>query len=57
MRVRNASRIQESKRAFRRQLAQRPVAEKLRLLDVLRERAIAIKKAAKVYRTTLRRLA
>jgi hypothetical protein len=50
--------MQESKRAFRRQLAQRPVAEKLRLLDVLRERAIAIKKTAKDYRTTaLRRLA
>jgi hypothetical protein len=33
----------ESKRAFHRDLAARPVAEKLRLLDVLRERQIAIR--------------
>ena len=32
----------ESKRALRRQLAARPVAEKLRMLDALRERALAI---------------
>ncbi len=31
-------RILESKRALRRSLAQRPVAEKLALLDVLRDR-------------------
>ena len=34
--------ILESKRAMRRNLAARPVAEKLRMLDALRERALAI---------------
>ena len=34
--------ILESKRALRRNLAARPVAEKLRMLDALRERALAI---------------
>jgi hypothetical protein len=33
----------ESKRALRRELASRPVAEKLRLLDALRERELAIR--------------
>jgi len=33
----------ESKRALRRHLAARPVAEKLRLLDALRERELAIR--------------
>jgi len=33
----------DSKRALRRQLAARPVAEKLRLLDALRERELAIR--------------
>ncbi|MEI7936815.1 MAG: hypothetical protein WCK27_09015 [Verrucomicrobiota bacterium] len=33
----------ESKRALRRQLAARPVAEKLRMLDALRERELAIR--------------
>ena len=33
----------ESKRALRRQLAVRPVAEKLRMLDALRERELAIR--------------
>lgn len=32
-----------SKRALRRDLAARPLAEKLRLLDVLRERELAIR--------------
>lgn len=32
-----------SKRAVRRELAARPVAEKLRMLDVLRERELAIR--------------
>jgi len=32
-----------SKRAFRRDLAARPIAEKLRLLDALRERELAIR--------------
>jgi hypothetical protein len=35
--------ILESKRAFRRDLAARPIAEKLRLLDALRERELALR--------------
>lgn len=35
--------ILESKRAFRRDLAARPVGEKLRMLDALRERELAIR--------------
>ena len=35
--------IWEDKRALRRHLAARPVAEKLRLLDALRERELAIR--------------
>ena len=35
--------ILESKRALRRNLAARPVAEKLRMLDALRERELAIR--------------
>ena len=37
--------ILKSKRALRRELAARPLAEKLRMLDVLRERAFAIRPA------------
>ena len=37
--------ILKSKRALRRELAARPVAEKLRVLDALRERALAIRSA------------
>jgi hypothetical protein len=37
--------ILESKRALRRDLAARPIAEKLRMLDAMRERAEAIRKA------------
>jgi hypothetical protein len=37
--------ILASKRALRRQLAARPVAEKLRMLDALRERTLAIRSA------------
>ena len=40
-------RILESKRALRRRLAARPVAEKLRMLDALRERALAIRGPAR----------
>jgi len=36
------SQIIKSKEAFRKQLAARPVAEKLRVLEELRKRAIAI---------------
>jgi hypothetical protein len=39
-------RILESKRTLRRNLASRPVAEKLAMLDALRERARAIRQAA-----------
>lgn len=39
-------RILESKRAFLRSLAQRPVAEKAALLDTLRDRVRAIRTAA-----------
>ena len=35
--------ILESKRALRRDLAARPIGEKLRLLDALRERELAIR--------------
>jgi len=38
--------ILESKRARRRSLAQRPVAEKLAMLDALRDRARTIRDAA-----------
>jgi hypothetical protein len=37
--------ILRSKRALRRELAARPVAEKLRMLDALRERALALRPA------------
>jgi hypothetical protein len=36
-------RILESKRAYRKRLASLPIGEKLRLLDVLRERELAIR--------------
>ena len=39
--------ILESKRALRRNLAARPIAEKLRMLDALRERELAIRGRAK----------
>ena len=35
--------IAESKGAFRKKLAARPIAEKLRMLDALRERTLAIR--------------
>jgi len=40
------SRILESKRALRKRLAARPVAEKLRMLDALRERTLALRSAS-----------
>jgi hypothetical protein len=48
-------RIFESKCSLRRSLAQRPVAEKLLLLDVLRDRALAIRAAAKRQAATMGR--
>ena len=38
-------RILDSKRAFRQRLAARPIAEKLRVLDELRQRALALRGA------------
>jgi len=38
--------VLESKRAFRRTLANKSIVEKLRMLDVLREREIAIRGSA-----------
>ena len=40
------SKVLESKRALRRQLAARPVAEKLRMLDTLRARLLDIRGSA-----------
>ena len=37
--------IVDRKRAMRREVAARPVAEKLRMLDAMRERDVAIRKA------------
>jgi hypothetical protein len=39
-------RVLESKRAYRKKLAARPVAEKLRLLDEMGERAQVIRRAS-----------
>ena len=47
-------RILESKRAFRRDLAARPIAEKLRMLDALRERELAIRGNKENASSTLR---
>jgi hypothetical protein len=37
--------ILESKRAYRQTLAAKPIAEKLRLLDAMRERSLAIRRS------------
>ena len=42
--------ILESKRALRRELAAQSIAEKLRILDALREREIAIRKSTRSHR-------
>ena len=39
----NLESISESKRAFRRRLARAPIAEKLRMLDTLRQRALSLR--------------
>jgi hypothetical protein len=39
------AKILKSKRDYRRQLAARPIAEKLAMLDALRERALAIRQS------------
>jgi hypothetical protein len=46
-------RMLESKRALRRRLAAQPVVEKLRLLDELRARLLAIRGASSVTREPL----
>jgi hypothetical protein len=38
--------ILDSKRALRRELASRSIAEKLRILDAMREREVAIRETA-----------
>jgi len=43
--------ILESKRALRRDLATRPIAEKLRMLDALRERALTLRAPSGAVRT------
>lgn len=40
-------RVAENKKKFRRNLADRPIAEKLEMLDQLRERAVVIRDAVK----------
>ena len=47
--------ILRSKHEYRRQLAARPVAEKLRLLDQLRERSLAIANARRGGTTNVKR--
>jgi hypothetical protein len=42
----NLRRIVEGKRALRKQLAERPIAEKLKMLDALRQRTLAIRRAS-----------
>ena len=39
-------RLLDGKRAYRQTLANKPIAEKLRMLDALRERAITLQQAA-----------
>lgn len=41
----NWQKVTESKRALRQRLTTAPITEKLRMLDVLRERAVAIRGA------------
>jgi hypothetical protein len=47
-------RILASKRALRRNLATRPLAEKQRMLDAMRERALAIRASAPRSTSTIR---
>lgn len=45
--IHNLEKILESKRAFRAKMAALPIEEKLRILESLRERELAIRKAMK----------
>jgi hypothetical protein len=47
--------IQQSKQEFRRRLAARPLAEKLAMLDALRERALALRHARRASEAGVRR--
>jgi len=42
----NLRRIVEGKRALRKQLAERPIAQKLKMLDALRQRTLAIRRVS-----------
>jgi hypothetical protein len=46
--------ILESKRAFRRKITALPIGAKLRILDDLRERALAIRAASRAHATSVR---
>lgn len=46
-------RMIESKKKMRRKLASRPIAEKLEMLDLLRERAVAVREAVKNQHATV----
>jgi len=48
------NKVTESKKAYRRRLAALPITEKLRLLDGLRERAVAIRGANHRQRSEVR---
>ena len=48
------SKILQSKRAFRQQLAARPIEEKLAMLDALRERALALRESRTAAASDLR---
>jgi len=48
-------RMLESKSALRRKLAKRPLAEKLAMLDTLRERALAVREAVEFTRRSAAR--
>lgn len=50
MTIHSLDKILESKRALRRELASRPVAEKLRMLDAMRERESSIRSNAEEIR-------
>lgn len=46
--------ILESKAAYRRRLAQKPVAEKLRIVEALAERSLAIRASRRLGNSTVR---
>jgi len=48
-------RVLESKRALRQKLARLPVAEKLKMLDALREQALVLRAAGEQYKAKMMR--